>query len=331
MRVNREHTDGQPAIAVQNLVKTYPGPIRAVEGLSFAVEAGSVFGLLGPNGAGKSTVIKILTTLTLPDGGHALVEGVDVVLDPRRVRRIIGVVAQRSGADPTATGSENLSLQGKVFGMGGAGLRHRVDDLLDRFGLTEAAGRRVKTYSGGMQRRLDIAMGMVHHPQVLFLDEPTTGLDPEVRTEMWEEIARLSAEGMSVLLTTHYLEEADRLADRLVIIDRGRLVAEGTPEALKAELRGDAIAVELVDSANEAMIRAALGGSGGISGLSINGRSLYARVGAGATAVPTVLSALERAGLKAASVTISRPSLDDVYLRYTGRVYEAANTEGVNR
>ena len=207
------------AIEARQLVKTYAvrgkkHGIRALDGLDISVPRGMIYGLLGPNGAGKSTTVKILTSLARPDSGEARVEGVDVLARPGQVRHMIGVVAQRSGADPTATGRENLILQGRLYGLRGAAVRARADELLAHFGLTEAAGRLVKTYSGGMQRRLDVALGLMHRPAVLFLDEPTTGLDPESRAAMWQEIARLAGgEGMTVLLTTHYLEEADRLAE----------------------------------------------------------------------------------------------------------------------
>ncbi|GIH08603.1 hypothetical protein Rhe02_66700 [Rhizocola hellebori] len=223
-------------VEATNLVKTYPSGVRALDGLSLALRAGEVFGLLGPNGAGKSTAIKILTTLARPDSGSASVAGHDVTRHPERVRRAIGVVAQRSGADPMASGRDNLTLQGRLHRLRGVALKRRVDELLDRFGLAEAAGRAVRTYSGGMQRRLDVAMGLVHRPVVLFLDEPTTGLDPEARTALWQEIGQLAgAEGLTILLTTHYLEEADRLADRLAIVDSGRVVVSGTPAQLKGE------------------------------------------------------------------------------------------------
>ena len=208
------------AIEARQLVKTYAvrgkkHGIRALDGLDISVPRGMIYGLLGPNGAGKSTTVKILTSLARPDAGTARVEGIDVLARPGQVRHVIGVVAQRSGADPTATGRENLILQGRLYGMRGGAVRARADELLAHFGLTEAAGRLVKTYSGGMQRRLDVALGLMHRPGVLFLDEPTTGLDPESRAAMWQEIARLAGgEGMTVLLTTHYLEEADRLASR---------------------------------------------------------------------------------------------------------------------
>jgi len=230
------------SIEASGLVKTYPVPgkkarLRALDGLDLKVPGGTIFALVGPNGAGKTTTVKILTTLATPDEGKASVEGVDVLASPATARTIIGVVAQRSGADPTATGRENLILQGHLYGLDTRSARARADGLLEHFQLTDAAGRFVRTYSGGMQRRLDVALGLMHRPRVLFLDEPTTGLDPESRTAMWEEITRLaSVDRMTVLLTTHYLDEADRLADRLAIVDHGRVVAEGEPGELKAEL-----------------------------------------------------------------------------------------------
>ncbi len=309
------------AIEARELTKTYGGGVRALDGLGFTVEAGTVFGLLGPNGAGKSTTVKILTTLSLPDSGQARVAGIDVLAEPDRVRRAIGLVAQRSGVDLEATGRENLTLQGQVYGLRGAQLRSRVGELLERFGLAEAADRVARGYSGGMQRRLDIAMGLIHRPRVLFLDEPTTGLDPEVRADMWAEIAHLSAEGLTILLTTHYLEEADRLAGRLAIVDRGRVVAEGSPNELKGELRGDAIQVELSDPAPDGRAHAALDRVPGVWEVIVEGRSLRARTDDGSAAVPAVLQALEAGGVRVASVTVAHPSLDDVYLRHTGRSF----------
>jgi ABC-2 type transport system ATP-binding protein len=309
------------AIEAERLVKSY-GDVRALDGLSLAVPAGTILGLLGPNGAGKSTTVRILTTLSRPDAGAARVAGHDVLADPAAVRRAIGCVGQRSGVDQEATGIENLILQGQVHGLRGRSLAARVAELLEQFGLAEAGRRLVRTYSGGMQRRLDIAMALVHRPQVLFLDEPTTGLDPEVRTEMWREIERLRRDdGLSILLTTHYLEEADQLASELAIVDRGRVVAGGSPERLKAELRGDAIHLELGFSANGA-VQAALEPLPGIRELVVDGTSLRARADSGARAVPAVLGALEAGGIDVASVTVSRPSLDDVYLRHTGRSFE---------
>jgi ABC-2 type transport system ATP-binding protein len=315
------------AIEASNLRKTYKGGVRALDGLSLEVEAGAIFGLLGPNGAGKSTAVKILTTLSLADGGEARVAGLDVVRHAERVRSAIGVVGQRPGLDPDATGRENLEMQAEIYGIRGAARRERVDELLGRLGLAEAGGRLAKTYSGGMQRRLDVALGLVHRPKVLFLDEPTTGLDPEARADLWREIERLAREEeMTILLTTHYLEEADRLASRLVIVDRGRVVAEGSPDELKSELRGDTVQVELVESSNGDAV-GAVERLPGISELTVDGRLLRARVDSGAAAIPSVISALEQGGLRVASATVARPSLDDVYLRHAGRSFQQADTD----
>ncbi|OLF11655.1 ABC transporter [Actinophytocola xinjiangensis] len=323
-RVATRRTTGEPAISAENLVKTY-GEVTALAGLSFAVAPGTVFGLLGPNGAGKSTTIRILTTLSRPDSGTATVAGADVLARPDAVRRAIGVVTQGSGTDPQATGRENLLLAGRLHGLRGDEVKARADELLDRFGLTEAAGRVVRTYSGGMQRKLDVAMGLVHRPAVLFLDEPTTGLDPQARADMWAEIARLSTqEQLTVMLTTHYLEEADQLADRLVIVDRGTVVAEGSPEELKSGLRGDAVVIELAPDADLAVAGGAVEALTGLRDVTVDGRTIRGRVDHGASAVPAVLAALERESVAVAAVTIARPALDDVYLRHTGRSFAAA-------
>jgi ABC-2 type transport system ATP-binding protein len=317
-----------PAVEAYDLVKTYPGGVKALDGLGFVVRAGSVFALLGPNGAGKSTTVRILTTLSRADAGQARVAGIDVTRQPDRVRRVIGCVAQRSGVDLDATGRENLTLQGQVYGLRGQKLRHRTSELLHRFGLAEAADRVTRGYSGGMRRKLDVAMGLVHQPAVLFLDEPTTGLDPEARAELWREITRLTAsDGLTILLTTHYLEEADRLAERLAIVDRGRVVAEGTPEQLKGDLRGDAVQVELGQPEANGRVHAALRRLPGIRDVVVDGRSLRARADSGPTAVPAVLAALEADGVTVTSVTVARPSLDDVYLRYAGRAFSQADQE----
>jgi ABC-2 type transport system ATP-binding protein len=314
------------AIEADGLVKSYPKGVTALDGLSFEVPAGTVFGLLGPNGAGKSTAVKILTTLATPDGGRGEVAGLDIVGQADRVRRQIGVVAQGSGVDVRATGRENLRLQGQLYGMRGASLETRAQQLLDEFRLSEHADRIAGDYSGGMQRRMDIAMALVHDPEVLFLDEPTTGLDPQVRADMWKEIGRLSREqGKTVLLTTHYLEEADQLAAQLAIVDRGKVVAAGSPEELKRELHGDAISVELVEP--PAHLNGTLADIAGIRDVGLEGRTLRARADDGGRAVPVVLQALEAHGIEVASVTVARPSLDDVYLRYTGRTFEAAEAE----
>jgi ABC-2 type transport system ATP-binding protein len=299
----------------------------ALDGLSITVRPGEVLGLLGPNGAGKTTTIKILTTLVRPDSGEASIAGYGILRQADRVRRVIGVVSQRSGADPMASGRDNLMLQGRLYGMRGARLSDRVQELLDRFDLGEAAGRAVRTYSGGMQRRLDVALGLVHRPQVLFLDEPTTGLDPEARAAMWAEIARLAGDdSLAILLTTHYLDEADRLAGRLAIVDRGRIVAEGSPDALKAELRGDAVHLELREIPDEQRVRSVLDSLPGVREIVLDGRRLSARADDGAAAVPVTLAALDQAGLSVATVTVARPSLDDVYLRYAGRRFAQTDT-----
>ena len=313
------------AIEAHDLVKTY-GELNALDGFGFAVPAGTIFGLLGPNGAGKSTTIKILTTLTEATSGTATVAGLDVRREADAVRRSIGVVTQRSGTDPQATGRENLLLAGRIQGMRGSAVKKRADELLERFALTDAASRVVRTYSGGMQRRLDVAMGLMHRPEVLFLDEPTTGLDPEARSQMWAEIARLADEGTTVLLTTHYLEEADQLADHLVIVDRGKLVAEGTPEQLKSGLHGDAVVVELAADADLTRATKAITDVPGTSEITVEGRSVRSRVDSGATAVPAVLAALDAIGVPVTAITVARPSLDDVYLRHTGRSFTAAES-----
>jgi ABC-2 type transport system ATP-binding protein len=311
-------------IEASGLKKDY-GQVRALDGIGFEVAPGTIFGVLGPNGAGKSTTVKVLTTLARPDAGEATVAGYDVLRDPRQVRRSIGVVAQRSGVDRDLTGRENLKLQGHLQGMRGRELDTRVDQLLEDFGLTGAARRVARTYSGGMQRRLDIAMGLVHRPRVLFLDEPTTGLDPEVRAVMWQEIGRLNAdEGLTILLTTHYMEEADQLASRVAIVDRGRIVSEGSPAELKAGLKGDAVHVELEGANVNGNVHAALQGVSGLREVVVEGRSLHARVDDGARAVPSVLAALDAHSVPVASVTVGRPSLDDVYLRYAGRSFAEA-------
>jgi ABC-2 type transport system ATP-binding protein len=316
------------AILANGLVKTYPGDVRALDGLGLRVAEGQIFGLLGPNGAGKSTTVKILTTLSRPDGGEAWVAGFDVLREPDRVRRMIGVVAQRPGVDLDATGRENLLLQGRLFGMSGTDLSARVDELRARFGLEEAARRRVGTYSGGMQRRLDIATALVHRPGVLFLDEPTTGLDPEVRVEVWGEIVRLATEdGLTILMTTHYLEEADRLAGRLAILDRGHVVAEGTPDELKARMRGDALHVELASGTPDGAARSILLARPEVREVVADGRTVRARVDDGARAIPALLQALDAQGIAVSTVTISRPSLDDVYLGLTGRAFDEAGRE----
>ncbi|MEA5455565.1 ATP-binding cassette domain-containing protein [Sinomonas sp. JGH33] len=324
-----------PAITAVDLVKTYPGrrgkpPVKALDGLSFGAAAGSVFGLLGPNGAGKSTAVKILSTLSRADSGIAEVAGIDVARHPEKVRASIGFVAQKSVCDPMDTGYENLVLAGRLQGLAGSEAKTRARELLARSALTEAKDRLVKTYSGGMARRLDVAVGLVHRPAVLFLDEPTTGLDPEARADMWDEIESMaSAESMTVLLTTHYLDEADRLAAEVAILDGGRILASGSPDELKRELRGDAVIIGVALDADPARARGVLERIPSIWEVSCDARIIRARTDDGAAALPQALAALDAAGVAVASATLARPSLDDVYLRHTGRAYSAADAQEV--
>jgi ABC-2 type transport system ATP-binding protein len=321
--------DAMDAIVAEGLRKRYKA-VQALDGVSFAVREGEVFGLLGPNGAGKSTTVRVLTTLTRPDEGRAFVAGEDVVAHPGRVRRAIGYVAQDSGVDWEANGRENLLLQGRIHGVAGQPLRARIGELLELVGLEEAADRQARTYSGGMKRRLDVALGLVHKPSVLFLDEPTTGLDPEARAAMWVEVERLAAqEHLTILLTTHYLEEADRLAERVAIVSRGQIVVEGRPDELKAGLHGESVSVELRDVDGRLGEAAeTVGGIDGAGEVHVEGETVRARVPNGAQAIPGILSALESRGFAVASVTTARPSLDDVYLHYTGRDFSAEDEAG---
>jgi len=316
------------AIEAVDLSKTYGKGVRALDGLSFSASAGTVFALLGPNGAGKSTTIKILTTLSRPDSGSARVAGIDVLADPVRVRRTIGVVGQRPSFDREATGRENLVLQGQIYDVTGRRLKQRVAALLERFDLGAAADRTAKTYSGGMQRKLDIALGLLHEPSVLFLDEPTTGLDPEARAEMWSEITRLTRqEQLTILLTTHYLEEADELASQLAIVDRGRVVAAGTPDELKRSLEGDSLQIELAELPRDGDVRRVVERVPGIRELALDGRQMRARATDGASVMPALIAALHESGHAVSKLSLSRPSLDDVYLRVAGRAFHEADSQ----
>jgi ABC-2 type transport system ATP-binding protein len=280
-----------------------------------------VLGLLGPNGAGKTTAVRILTTLLEADEGRAVVAGIDVRAEPEKVRERIGLSGQNAAVDEHLTGFENLDMVGRLYQLGKERSRARARELLREFELDDAGDRPTKTYSGGMRRRLDLAAALVAKPEVLFLDEPTTGLDPEARVQMWREIERLAAdEQITVLLTTHYLEEADRLASMLAIIDRGKVVARGTPNELKSELQGDAIQVELAD-AGDVRASDALGRIAGLGEVKLDGRVIRARAQNGGAAIPAVLAALDAQGVTAKAVTLARPSLDDVYLRHAGRAY----------
>ena len=322
-------TTSTPALQADELTKSYPGGrgkprVQALDGVSFVAEPGTIFGLLGPNGAGKSTTVKILSTLSRADSGRAFVAGIDVARHPDRVRSAIGFVAQKQVSDPMGTGRENLILAGRLQGMPAKAARARATELLTRFALADAAGRLVKTYSGGMARKLDVAIGLMNRPQVLFLDEPTTGLDPEARAEMWLELESMARdEQMTVLLTTHYLEEADRLASSLAIVDHGRVVAAGTPEELKDGLHGDAVFVELGTGTDVDAALRAVAGITGLSDVIVDGRFVRARADVGAVALPHILAAFDSAALTVASATVARPSLDDVYLKHTGHTLAA--------
>jgi len=309
-------------ITVENLVKYYPGDVKAVDDISFRVEDGSVFGFLGPNGAGKSTTIKILTTLALPTAGRASVGGYDVVDKAGEVRRIAGVALQEIGIDPLMKAEELLMLQAQLFGANRAQARARAQELLELVRLTDALDRRVGTYSGGMRRRLDLAMGLVHEPRVLFLDEPTTGLDPASRRDVWEEVRRLNQElGITIFLTTQYLEEADELAETVAIIDQGKLATLGSPARLKATLGGESINLLFDDRQMAEQAQQALNGMGDRLQLDRDVLRLYMEDAAGA--IPAVINRLQEAQLSPISLTLTQPTLDDVFLQVTGQRLEA--------
>jgi ABC-2 type transport system ATP-binding protein len=303
--------------------------VAAVRGVSIDVAPGEVFGFLGPNGAGKTTTLRMLTTLLPIDSGTATVAGFDVARQPGQVRTRIGYVSQLGGADELATGRENLILQGRLHGASRAQVAPRADALADLLDLGEFAGRRAGTYSGGQRRRLDIALGIVHEPALLFLDEPTTGLDPQSRANLWDHIRALRDRGTTVFLTTHYLEEADALCDRLMIIDHGQVVAEGTPRALKQEVAGDAILISLRQDGHGAE-RAAplLRQQPYVRELTAEDGQVRLYVDDGGTALPQLIRQLDQAGIGIRSISMSEPTLDDVFLRQTGRSLRDASGGG---
>jgi ABC-2 type transport system ATP-binding protein len=315
--------NGTNAVDVRSLSRTFKGGVEAVRDIDLSVATGEVFGFLGPNGAGKTTTVRVLCTLLPPTAGSASVAGVDVVADPAEVRRRIGVALQEIGLDPVQTGRELLELQCGLYGITGAHARARANELLELLGLTDAADRRTKTYSGGMKRRLDLASALVHSPEVLFLDEPTTGLDPASRLTVWEEVARINGAGTTVFLTTQYLEEADRLCNRLAIIDAGEIVAEGTPERLKAEMGHDVVTLAL-DGADPAATEAAMDGLPGLERVVAEPDQLALYVEDGAGSIAEIVRRLDRAGIRVGAIAASRPSLDDVFLQATGRRLEGA-------
>jgi ABC-2 type transport system ATP-binding protein len=311
---------GGPMIETHDLRQTFKSrktEVEAVRGVDLSVGTGEIFGFLGPNGAGKTTTLRILATLLTPTSGEATIAGADLRREPQTVRERIGYVPQGGSTDPAETGRGELVIQGRLYGMSKADAQARAAEVLATLDLEEAADRTIGTYSGGMKRRLDVGLGIVHTPAVLFLDEPTTGLDPQARARMWDEIRRLRGQGTTVFLTTHYLEEADALADRLAIIDHGEIVAAGTADELKRQVAGDVVTLGVNGSMERVLetvrrqpfVREATGEDGFVR--------LY--VERGETAVPQILRLLDGAGLEAASIALHRPSLDDVFLRQTGR------------
>jgi ABC-2 type transport system ATP-binding protein len=313
----------QPAIEVENLVREFRKGPRAVDGIDLVVSPGEVYGFLGPNGAGKSTTVLMLTTLLPPTSGRATVGGYDIVRQGAQVRATIGAALQEAALDAILTGREHLILQATLQGLPAADRRNRAQALLERVGLTEAADRRVGGYSGGMKRRLDLALALVHSPRILFLDEPTTGLDPQSRTALWEEVARLAHdEGKTVFLTTQYLEEADLLADRIGIIDHGRIVAEGTPAQLKAEIGSPTVEVTPSEPDEGERLGELLLGFGEMRR---NGRgSVTVQLPGGEAELAEIVRILDRAELRVQTLQLHQPSLDDVFLAKTGRKLEGS-------
>ncbi len=323
-------------IETQGLVKNFktrqgkgkPQVVEAVRGIDIGVKQAETFGFLGPNGAGKTTTLRILSTLLTPDAGSALVAGYDLRREPGRVRERIGYVSQAGGSDPHLTARENLVLQGRLYGMDKAAAQKRAAELISAVDLESFADRLAKTYSGGQKRRLDMALGLVHRPALLFLDEPTTGLDPQSRARMWEEVSRLRENGTTVFLTTHYLDEADALADRLAIIDNGQIVAEGTPDTLKRQIAGDVVTLGL-ETQNGELSKAhhLLDEQPFVREVHAHNSGLQLYVERGEEALPNILRLLDREGLGVQTIALSRPSLDDVFLRKTGRSLRETGTD----
>jgi ABC-2 type transport system ATP-binding protein len=328
-RAERDDTGVEPAISVSGLVKSF-GDVRALDGVDFAAAPGTVLGLLGPNGAGKTTAVRVLTTLLKPDAGSARVAGFDVVRDAARLRQEIGLAGQYAAVDENLTGLENLTMVGRLYGMARAEAKRRGSGLLERFDLVEAAGRPAKTYSGGMRRRLDLAAALVAKPPVLFLDEPTTGLDPRSRLELWETIEGLVAEGTTVLLTTQYLDEADRLADEIAVVDHGRVIAEGTPDALKDRVGGEHLEVRLADADAAGTAASALSPmTDDVPQVEDDMVALTVRRRAGV--IVEAVRRLDEAGVDVDDLVLRRPTLDDVFLSLTGHVAEEAREEEEKR
>ena len=307
-------------IAVNDLAKHFDD-VRAVDGISFAVEEGAIFGFLGPNGAGKTTTIRVLVTLSKQTSGSAIVAGVDVVDNPNAVRSRIGYAAQASGLDRDLTGRENLILQGRLHGMARSDAESEADEILDVISLSDVAERRAGTYSGGMARRLDLGQALIHRPSVLFLDEPTTGLDPQNRNALWAYLHRLNGEGMTMLLTTQYLEEADELVDTLAIIDGGRIVVEGSPAELKRGIGGDSIVLTLRDDRSPGdleRVEAAMRELGGTTGVDLLDGAVAVYIEDGGSRVAEVVRAVDALGVQLGRLELAEPSLDQVFLKHTG-------------
>ena len=317
-----------PVVEVRDLVKVYPGGARAVDGISFAVAAGTFLGFLGPNGAGKTTTIRILATLLRPTSGTARVGGLDVVADASAVRRRVGFAMQTAAIDALSTGRENLELIGRLHRVPTPELRRRVDELLGLMGLAEVAGRLAGSYSGGMRRRLDLASALVHRPEVLFLDEPTEGLDPQSRSALWEELERINGTGTTMILTTHYMEEADRLCDRLAIIDAGRIVVEGSPSDLKRSVGADTVVLRLTGAgggpsdglvASQDEIALLLADFVPLAGLERTPVGVALAVPDAERAIPDLMRRLDGGSVHIEGLSMASPSLDDVFLHYTGK------------
>ena len=322
------HTEDPPhAITVRGLAKSF-GAVRALDGIDLDAPAGTVLGVLGPNGAGKTTAVRILSTLLRPDAGHARIAGLDVVRDAAALRARIGLAGQYAAVDEHLTGTENLVMVGRLYGMRRRAATARARALLERFSLTEAAKRPAKTYSGGMRRRLDLAAALVAHPPVLFLDEPTTGLDPRSRLDLWATIEDLVADGTTVLLTTQYLDEADRLADRIAVIDHGRVIAEGTGDDLKDRVGGARVVVELRDPADAPAAAAALAPMSDEEPVAEE-RVVRVRVRERGGAVVEAVRRLDAAGVAVDDASVHRPTLDDVFLALTGHAAEPQGAEGL--
>jgi ABC-2 type transport system ATP-binding protein len=310
-----------PAVVADSLVKTFKGDVKALAGVSFEIPAGTVLGLLGPNGAGKTTAVRVLTTLLRPDSGSARVAGVDVLADPGRARTVMGLAGQYAAVDEALTGMENLQLVGRLNHLPRGDRKARATELLEQFGLADAAGRTLKTYSGGMRRRLDLAAALVARPPVLFLDEPTTGLDPRSRNDLWLVIEQLVADGVTLLLTTQYLEEADRLAHQICVIDHGRVLASGTSAELKAKLGGTSVEVELSDEESARSAAQALLGIGE-EAPTIDGMTVRVATSAGLSTMAEVVRRLETTGVEVHALQLRQPSLDEVFLALTGQPAE---------